>query len=307
MGLVVSVPDDALAAALGDLEGARLVRWALEGPAPEPAIDLVVLPYATGSLDLARLAGVRTRLVQAQSLGYDNLVGRVPAGHRVANAVGVHEGATAELALALILAAERGLDDAVRAAEAHEWRRAWSDGLVGRRVVVVGFGGVGRAVAARLDAFDCVVEVVATRAREVDGRAVHGAESLDGLLAVADVVVLAVPLSATTDRMVDARFLSTMREGALLVNVARGRVVDTPALIEALYAGRVRAALDVVDPEPLERDHPLWDAPGLVLTPHVGGMTRSMTGRVAALVRAQAARLARDEEPLHLIDVTRAQ
>ena len=304
MTLVVSVPDEALGSALGELDGARVVLWDLRGPAPEPTIDLVVLPYSMSPLDLARLEGVATRLVQTQTLGFDNLVGRVPAGHRVANAVGVHEGPTAELAVALILASRRGLDRALRAQGQHEWSREWTDGLSGARVVLVGYGGVARALAARLEPFDCAIEAVATRARRVEGRDVHGPEDLESLVERADVVVLAVPLSPSTDHLVDAAFLARMKDGALLVNVSRGRVVDTDALVAQLRAGRLRAALDVVDPEPLPAGHPLWDAPGLVLSPHTGGLVTSMVAGVASLVRDQVDRLERGLAPRNLVDVS---
>ncbi len=304
MALVVSVPDEALASALGELDNVRVVLWDLRGPAPEPTIDLVVVPYSMGALDLARLEGVATQLVQTQTLGYDNLVGRVPAGHRVANAVGVHEGPTAELAVALILAARRGLDRALRAQGRHEWSRAWTEGLDGARVVLVGYGGVARAIAARLEPFDCAIEAVATRARRVEGRDVHGPEDLEVLVEGADVVVLAVPLSPSTDHLADAAFLARMKDGALLVNVSRGRVVDTDALVAQLRAGRLRAALDVVDPEPLPAEHPLWDAPGLVLSPHVGGLVTSMVGRVASLLRDQVDRLSRGQAPRNVVDVS---
>ena len=306
MALVVSVPDEGLAVALGELEGARVMHWDLRSPAPEATIDLVVLPYAMGAVDLARLDGVTTRLVQTQTLGYDNLVGRVPGGHRVANAVGVHEGPTAELAVALILASQRGLDGALRAQLERAWSREWTRGLLGARVVLIGYGGVGRAIAARLEPFGCAIEAVATRARTVEGRDVHGTEDLEVLVGAADVVVLAVPLSGSTDRLVDGAFLARMKDGALLVNVSRGRVVDTDALVAELRARRLRAALDVVDPEPLPPGHPLWDAPGLVLTAHVGGLVDSMAERVAALVRDQVDRLRRGKSPRYLVDLDSA-
>lgn len=304
MALVVSVPDEALASALGELDNVRVVLWGLRGPAPEPTIDLVVVPYSMGTLDLARLEGVATQLVQTQTLGYDNLVGRVPAGHRVANAVGVHEGPTAELAVALILASRRGLDRALRAQGQHEWSREWTEGMSGARVVLVGYGGVARAIAARLEPFDCAIEAVATHPRRVEGRDVHGPEDLESLVARADMVVLAVPLSPSTDHLADAAFLARMKDGALLVNVSRGRVVDTDALVAQLRAGRLRAALDVVDPEPLPAEHPLWDAPGLVLSPHVGGLVTSMVGRVASLLRDQVDRLSRGQAPRNVVDVS---
>jgi phosphoglycerate dehydrogenase-like enzyme len=130
---------------------------------------------------------------------------------------------------------------------------------------------------------------------------VHGVADLPRLLPGADVVVLTVPLTDATRGLVDAAFLARMPDGALLVNVARGKVVDTDALLAELTSGRLRAALDVTDPEPLPADHPLWSAPGLILTPHEGGNTTATPRRMVALVQAQLDRLVAGDEPVNVV------
>jgi phosphoglycerate dehydrogenase-like enzyme len=152
-------------------------------------------------------------------------------------------------------------------------------------------------VEARLLPFECSVVRVARSARE----GVHPISALPSLLPSADVVVLVLPLTDATRGLVDAAFLAAMKDGALLVNVARGPVVDTPALVDALQAGQVRAALDVVDPEPLPADSPLWDCPGLLVSPHVGGSSSAMWPRAYRLVRDQLHRVARGEEPVNVM------
>ena len=155
----------------------------------------------------------------------------------------------------------------------------------------MGHGAVGQAVEDRLRPFETTVTRVARTAR--DG--VHGIDELPRLLPTADVVVLLVPLTDETRGLVDAGFLAAMKDGALLVNLARGPVVDTEALVAALHTERITAALDVVDPEPLPADSPLWDAPGLLVSPHVGGMSSAMWPRAHRLVRDQLHRWAAGE------------
>jgi phosphoglycerate dehydrogenase-like enzyme len=159
-------------------------------------------------------------------------------------------------------------------------------------VLIVGYGQIGAAIEARLLPFEVEVVRVARHAR--DG--VQAIEDLPGLLPDADVVVLIVPGTPDTQHLVDAGFLGRMAPGALLVNMSRGSVVDHEALVEALHDGRVHAALDVVDPEPLPADHPLWSAPNLLISPHVGGASSAMWPRAYGLVRAQLERYARGEE-----------
>ena len=168
-------------------------------------------------------------------------------------------------------------------------------------MLIVGYGAIGAALEARLTPFEVEVVRVARSARpggqgpEVTGPVVYGVAELPALLPDADVVVLLVPLTDATRGLVDADFLARMKPGALLVNVARGAVVDTDALLVALNEGRITAALDVTDPEPLPPDHPLWSAPGVLVSPHVGGASSAMWPRAYRVVREQLDRFAAGE------------
>ena len=286
---------------LGDLPEVEVIEWDLSGPAPAPVIDIVLPPYLGGAASLERLEGVRVRLVQSLSLGYDGVEAHLPRGMVFANAVSVHETSTSELTLALILAAQRGLPDFVRAADQGRWAPGWHPSLADHTVLLVGYGGVGRAIDARLAPFEVTVERVARTARTQGGVVVHDMSSLPQLLAAADIVVIAVPLDDSTTHLVDDRFLSQMRDGALLVNVARGRVADTEALLAHAKSGRLRLALDVVDPEPLPQDHPLFALPNVLISPHVGGATSAALPRMARLVREQIERMQRGEEPINVV------
>ena len=300
--LFVSLPDPELRAALGDpAEGVTFLEWDLSGPAPRNVIDLVVAPYLDSLEGLARLAFVSTRLVQGQSMGYDGVADLLPPGHLFANAVGVHDAATAEWAVALILASQRGLAGFVRAAARGQWAPEFRPSLADRTVLLVGYGGVGRAIAARLLPFETTLVRVATHERADELGPIYAIDALDELLPSADVVVAAVPLSATTHHLINEAFLERMREGSLLVNVARGRVADTDALVAAAQSGRVRLALDVTDPEPLPAEHPLWTLPNVLISPHVGGATSAMLPRMAKLIHEQIELLRRDEAPRHVV------
>jgi phosphoglycerate dehydrogenase-like enzyme len=227
------------------------------------------------------------RLVQLVSAGAEAYVGRLPDRLVLCNARGAHTPATAEWVVAAVLAAQRGLPFFAREQEAGRWSPRRHASLVGARVLVVGAGDIGRTVGRMLGGFDVQLSYVARTPR--DG--VHGVDELPGLLPDADVVVLVVPVTAETTGLVDAAFLAAMPDGALLVNAARGVVVDTDALLAELTAGRLRAALDVTDPEPLPAGHRLWSAPGLLLTPHVGGAVPQSGARAARAVTDQLARV----------------
>jgi phosphoglycerate dehydrogenase-like enzyme len=298
---VVTLPDPEWADDLAPLvDGWTTTVWDVDSPPPEALggrVRAVVLPYlsAAGALDrLAELPALA--LVQALTTGYDGLPEKVPAHLTLASAAGIHDASTAELAVGLALASLRGIDDAVRDADAGRWRHSQRPSLADRRVLVVGVGGVGAAVVDRLTPFEVEITRVASRARDDERGHVHGADELPALLPDAEVVVLVTSLTPSTRGMVDARFLAAMPDGALLVNVGRGPVVDTPALLAELRRGRIKAALDVVDPEPLPEGHPLWGVPGLLLVPHLGGDTTAMRPRALALLRDQLGRLARGEE-----------
>ncbi|HTW17029.1 MAG TPA: 2-hydroxyacid dehydrogenase [Nocardioides sp.] len=258
-------------------------------------VDFYVTPYQMGPAVgdvLPRMTGLQ--VVQTLSAGVDNVRSRVPAGVTLCNGRGIHDTSTAELTLALTLASLRGIPDFVRDQGRHEWRTGWRPALADRRVLLVGYGAIGEAIEARLLPFETEVVRVARTAR--DG--VHPIEDLPDLLPEADVVILIVPLTESTRGLVDRDFLARMKHGALLVNVARGAVVVTDDLVAALHAGTVTAAIDVADTEPLPADSPLWDAPGLLISPHVGGASSAMWPRAHRLVRDQLHRFAAGE-PLH--------
>lgn len=237
-------------------------------------------------------------VVQVLSAGVDNVRGRVPEGVTLCNGRGIHDSSTAELALALVLASLRDVPGMVRDQDARRWNTRWRPALADRRVVIVGYGAIGRAIEDRLLPFETDVVRVARTARTDDRGRVHAFGDLPGLLPDADVVVLICPLTDETRAVVDAGFLARMKDGGLLVNMARGPVVDTPALLAELHAGRLTAAVDVVDTEPLPADSPWWDAPGLLVSPHVGGQSSAMWPRAHRLIREQLTRYAAGE-PLH--------
>ena len=240
----------------------------------------------------------RLRLVQLLSAGAERFAGRLPEGLLLCNARGAHTPSTAEWAVTAMLAAQRGIPFFVREQDAGRWSMTTHRSLVGARVLVVGAGDIGRAIGRMLAGFDVELTYVARTARED----VRGMDELPDLLPHADVVVLIVPVTPETTGMVDAAFLAAMPDGALLVNAARGVVVDTDALLAELVAGRLRAALDVTEPEPLPPGHPLWTAPGLLLTPHVGGAVPDTNERAAAAVTDQLSRVLAGEPLVNLVD-----
>ena len=300
--LIVSVPTQELADAVQPLpDGVDLVVWPMDSASPRERFDMVVPPYMSLARALERLEGVDVGLVQSQSIGYEGVGDLLPDGMRFANASSVHETSTAELALALTLAAQRGIPDFVRAQDRGRWEPAFADSLADRRVLVIGYGGVGKAVAARLAPFETHITVVASRARDEDGMPVHGVDELPGLLGDAEIVVLTLPGGDATAQFVDDAFLAALPDGALVVNVGRGTLIDTDALTDHVRRGRIRAALDVTDPEPLPDGHPLWSLPGVLIAPHVGGASSAMRPRIAKLVKTQIERLAAGEEPLNIV------
>ena len=227
-------------------------------------------------------------MIQLLTAGYEHVLPYLPPNVTLCNARGVHDSSTAELALTLMLASLRGIPDFVRGQDQGDWRHAEHPALADKTVLILGYGSIGAAIERRLAPFETRIIRVASRSRPAEE--VHGVDELATLLPTADVVVVSTPLTPSTTRLVDAGFLAAMRDGALLVNVARGAVVDTNALLAELTSGRLRAALDVTDPEPLPADHPLWSAPGLLISPHVGGNTSAFLPRGQRLVRAQVAR-----------------
>ncbi|TMF89784.1 MAG: dehydrogenase [Chloroflexi bacterium] len=222
--------------------------------------------------------------------GVDWLLDAIPSGVTLCDGAGVHDVPVAEWVVMTMLAAYHNLPTYVDAQRRERWHRggidAGGDDLEGTTVLIVGYGSIGRAVEARLTSFGVKLLRVARHPRE----GVHPLSELAALLPEADVVVILLPLTAETRRLVDARFLSAMRPGALLINPARGAIVDTEALTGAVLASRLRAALDVTDPEPLPDGHPLWSAPGVLITPHVAGSVRKLLDRAWRLIADQVRR-----------------
>jgi phosphoglycerate dehydrogenase-like enzyme len=300
--LVVSVPGPQLRDALvGAPDGVKFVEWDMTGPAPLDTIDIVVAPYMVAATALAQLENVKTLLVQGQSLGYDGIEQVLPPGLIYANAAGVHEASTSELTVALILASQRGIPDFVRAASEGKWAPAPHPSLADRVVLLVGFGGVGKAIEARLLPFETTVVRVARTARSDERGVIHGVESLPTLLGQVDIVVVAVPLTEATKHLIDDSFLSLMRDDSLLVNIARGLVADTDALLSHARTGRLRLALDVTDPEPLPDGHPLFALPNVLISPHVGGVTTAMLPRMGRLLGEQIDRMLRGDDPVNVV------
>jgi phosphoglycerate dehydrogenase-like enzyme len=269
-----------------------------ELPPSADEVEFVVFPFGTNPEILRKIVALpRLRTVQIMSAGADTILPFIPAGITLCNARGAHTPATAEWTAGAIIASIRNFPRFAAGQQAGHWDPAVSDLVAGKRVLIVGYGSIGEAVERRLAGWEVAIVRVARHSR--DG--VHPIGELPRLLPDADVVVILVPVTEETRQLVNAEFLKTMKDGALLVNAARGVIVDTDALLAELASGRLHAALDVTDPEPLPDGHPLWSAPGLLLTPHVGGAVRASRERAYRVVADQLARLASGQPLLNVI------
>jgi phosphoglycerate dehydrogenase-like enzyme len=279
-------------------------------PADPADCAFYVVPYMKSTRiavrPLAAMTGIR--VVQTLTAGIDHVqpgLGLLPPGVRLCNARGVHEASTAELALALVLASLRGIPGFVQGQEKEEWRSGFYPALADKSVLIVGYGAIGSAIEDRLAPFECArVARVARSWRTTERGEVRALTDLPELLPEADVVIVSTPLTEQTKGLVDGAFLARLKDGALLVNVARGPVVDTGALLAELASGRIRAALDVTDPEPLPAGHPLWHAPNVLISPHVGGSTSAFPPRAKRLLAAQLTRFAAGEPLANVVLTT---
>jgi phosphoglycerate dehydrogenase-like enzyme len=286
---LVSLPSPDAVEVVGEVDGVRFLVWDGTGDPPPDAdqIEFFVGQYSAPPPPAEVFRGLPAlEVIQLLSAGVEPWLRVVPDGVVLCNGRGVHGASTAELAVAGMLAVLRELPRLWAAQAEHRWEPFDTAGVTGRRVLILGAGDIGQRVAAVCRAFDAEVTLVARTAR--DG--VHSLADLPALVAEHEVVVVAVPQTAATHPLVDAEFLAALPDGGLLVNVARGGIVDTDALLAELTARRLHAFLDVTDPEPLPPDHPLWDAPNLLLAPHVGGGTRGWPKRAYRLVRDQVER-----------------
>lgn len=299
----------------------EVVRYSVSNTEPIE-VDLLVPPgFSKNAAEI--LTRIRARYVQTISAGVETIQPVLPAGTVLCNARGVHDSATAEWAVTAALAMLKWLPFYDELRRRGRWitpedgEAFWLDTygsphgssspvlleeLAGKTVLIVGYGAIGKAIEARLLPFEPGrILRIARTARDTQPP-VDGIGDLHRLLPEADIVVLITPLTPETHHLIGAPELAQMRRGTLLVNAARGAVVDTDALVEALEKRHVRAALDVTDPEPLPPDHPLWQAPGLLLTPHIAGSSASFLQRVFDFVGQQLQRLLDGKEPLNIIE-----
>jgi phosphoglycerate dehydrogenase-like enzyme len=294
------VPWKGVSDALGDLGGQADGNLAVEvftgdAPGPDDLSDVVffTVPYDRpfNTEPIPRLSGVR--VVQTLSAGYEKVVALLPRGVTLCTARGLHDSSTAEYALGLILAAQRELPRWIRAQGDGRWEHGHTRSLADCRVLIVGYGSIGSALDARLRA--CEAETIRVARRPRPDEQVFAVADLDGLLPSADIVVLTTPLSANTRSLLDARRLALLPDDALVVNVGRGPVLDTSAILAETASGRLRAALDVTDPEPLPSDHPLWHSPGTIITPHVAGGAAAFYPKATDFIVEQVRRFAAGE------------
>lgn len=317
IAILDSIPDRFLA---GFPAGVEFVRYSLESATPIEA-DMLVPPFS-GKDAAAVMPRSHVRYVQTGSAGVEAVQPLLSPGMILCNARGVHDSTTAEWAVTAILASLKWLplygdlrregrwitpEDSqafwleTYGSPHHSSTAVLVEELAGKTVLIVGYGAIGKAIEARLAPFEPARILRVARTARTTEPPVHGIDALEELLPQANIVVLITPMTPETYHLIGARQLALMRRGAILVNAARGGVVDTDALVAALGSRHIRAALDVTDPEPLPPGHPLWTAPGLLLTPHIAGTIPDFLQRVYSFVGQQAGRILEGQEPLNII------
>lgn len=261
-------------------------------------ITVYVPRYMSGSAGLRPIERMSSlQLLQLPYAGFDDALEILPEGVTLCNAGEVHTQSTAELAVALMLASSRGLDRFARNQLRSEWRHESLQSLSGKSALVIGYGSIGKKISEMLKPFE-VTTVGVTRSGRDGTRTL---DELDDLLPSFDIVVLATPANAESRQLMNELRIRRLRDGALLVNVARGSTVATEALVTELTTGRISAALDVTDPEPLPPDHPLWQLENVLISPHVGGDSSAFEPRMLRLLDEQLGRLAAGQSPLHVV------
>jgi phosphoglycerate dehydrogenase-like enzyme len=288
--MLIWVPWQQIADTLAAVDGVSVEVVAADGgslPASAADVEFYVPPFFPGQQAVMAMAQMPSlKVVQTLTAGFDRVRPYVPAGVVLCNARGVHDASTAEWVLTAILSSVRQFPYFSAEQAAGRWSYRFTDCLAGKTVLIVGYGSIGKAVERRLAGFDVAVIRVARSARE----GVSPVTDLPELLPEADVVILLAPVTGETIGMADAAFLRRMKDGALLVNAARGSLLVTADLVAELASGRLSAALDVTEPEPLEPGHPLWAMPNVLITPHVAASTPASSKAALTFVRQQAER-----------------
>ena len=238
------------------------------------------------------------QILQMPNAGFDDALEFLRPGITLCNARGVHDASTAELAVGLGIAVRRGFYDFVRAQDNGEWLHRRYASLNDSKIAIVGFGSIGQTLARYLSVYD--VEIIGYSRKGENGSKVIG--DLDKDISTYDIIFLTLPLNTVSKNLFNAERLAKMKDGSLLVNVARGAIINTDALLAELTSKRIFAGLDVTDPEPLPADHPLWRAPNCIIAPHVGGDSTAFESRGQRLVEAQLALLAAGEKLKNVVN-----
>jgi phosphoglycerate dehydrogenase-like enzyme len=279
---VTHLPTDGIAPAASDLD----------------SIEFYVPRYMGGPAAIAMIPEMKNlKVIQSPNAGVDDVLKIRPEGVTLCNAAGVHDASTAELAVALSIASRRGFAAFSRDQVDQRWGHERMSSLTDSNIAIVGYGNIGKTIARMLGNFEVTITAFSKSGRD-------GALTLDHfdrLLPTFDVIILIVPLNDQTHHLMNAKRLALMKDGGALINVARGPVVDTDALIAELNSGRITAGLDVTDPEPLPAGHPLWSAKNVIITPHVGGDSAAFIPRGRKLVEEQLARFASGQPLLHIV------
>lgn len=279
-----------------------LTHLPTNGVTPDPAdlekITFYVPAYMYGAAALTPIASMGSlQVIQSPNAGVDDVIPLRPKGVVLCNAAGVHDASTAELAVGLAIASRRGFNSFAQYQSRGVWLHTSNASLTDSKVAIVGHGNIGKTIAQMLGGFE--VEVTSFSRSGSDGALKM--ENFDRLLPTFDVIILIVPLNDQTRHFINAQRLSAMKDGASLINVARGAIIDTDALVAELNSGRISCALDVTDPEPLPAGHPLWNTPNTIITPHVGGDSKAFEPRGRALVEAQLARFAAGQPLINVV------
>jgi phosphoglycerate dehydrogenase-like enzyme len=261
-------------------------------------IDFYVPSYMGGAQALSYAAKMpNLKVLQMLNAGYDDALAYMRPGLTLCNARGVHDASTAELAVGLAISSRRGFPEFMRNQISGTWNHHRTGALSDSKIGIIGYGSIGKKIAQNLSGFD--VHITAFTQSGRDGSLTI--DQLDSHLPELDIVILILPLSDSSRRLFDKARLAKMKDGALLINVARGPVIDTDALLAELQSQRIFAALDVTDPEPLPADHPLWGAPTLQIVPHIGGNSTAFEPRGRALIESQLALIAAGKELNHIV------
>lgn len=283
-----------------DLPGIEPIHWHIDNDSNDaPPADVLVTERPSNTELRSRVSRIKgLKHVHLLSIGYEWVLEHLPEQVSLTNSEGAVEDATAEHCLALVLASLRQLPQVGQQQRDRQWTRTWTGSLHGSRVVLLGAGGVGSEIRARLLPFKPAELTSFARTERVheQGYPIYSLDRLWAFVPTADVVIVALPHTPETEQLIDAEFLSAMKGGALLVNVGRGPIVDTEALLPELLAGRLHAALDVIDPEPLPANHALWSASNCIITPHMAGDTGQFISLVSDLAVNQVIAFAHSEE-----------